>query len=124
MCRVLVLRRAPRDARAPQCTELILKQNDITNADCEHIKTLLLNNKTLTSLNLEANKIDSEGSTALMAALWIGALPSSPRTFGSLSASSVVSASPSPSSMAAIRSSMAMVAVRSALAEKVAAKRL
>ena len=61
-----MLRRAPRDARlAPQCTELILKQNDITNADCEHIKTLLLNNKTLTSLNLEANKIDSEGSTAI-----------------------------------------------------------
>mmetsp|Transcript_24877 Transcript_24877/g.74631 ORF Transcript_24877/g.74631 Transcript_24877/m.74631 type:complete len:220 (+) Transcript_24877:134-793(+) len=44
------------------CKELILKSNDITNADCEHIKTLLSTNKTLTSLNLEGNKIDSEGS--------------------------------------------------------------
>mmetsp|Transcript_35014 Transcript_35014/g.108371 ORF Transcript_35014/g.108371 Transcript_35014/m.108371 type:complete len:218 (+) Transcript_35014:98-751(+) len=44
------------------CTELILKGNEITNADCAHIKTLLATNKSLTTLNLEANKIDSEGS--------------------------------------------------------------
>lgn len=48
-----------------QCTELILKSNDITNADCEHVKRILLENATLTTLNLEGNKIDHVGCSLI-----------------------------------------------------------
>jgi len=44
------------------CTSLILKSNEIGNAECTYLKELLLTNTSLTTLDLEGNKIDSEGA--------------------------------------------------------------
>ena len=44
------------------CTSLILKSNEIGNAECTFLKELLLTNTSLTTLDLEGNKIDSEGA--------------------------------------------------------------
>ncbi|KAJ1460316.1 hypothetical protein M885DRAFT_510152 [Pelagophyceae sp. CCMP2097] len=45
--------------------ELILSKSGITNADCEWLCRLLETNKSVTSLDLEGNKIDSQGGVKI-----------------------------------------------------------
>lgn len=42
-------------------TEVILNENEITDADCAWIKELLASNASITSMSLEKNKISSDG---------------------------------------------------------------
>jgi len=46
-------------------TELVLNENEITDADCEWIKMLLATNKSITTMSIEKNKISSDGCTLI-----------------------------------------------------------
>eukprot|EP00630_Chrysocystis_fragilis_P006629 CAMPEP_0197386932 /NCGR_PEP_ID=MMETSP1165-20131217/195_1 /TAXON_ID=284809 /ORGANISM="Chrysocystis fragilis, Strain CCMP3189" /LENGTH=214 /DNA_ID=CAMNT_0042912209 /DNA_START=81 /DNA_END=725 /DNA_ORIENTATION=- len=50
-------------------TELVLNENEITDADCEWLKELLATNKSITTMSLEKNKISSEGCALIAAGL-------------------------------------------------------
>mmetsp|Transcript_19565 Transcript_19565/g.59209 ORF Transcript_19565/g.59209 Transcript_19565/m.59209 type:complete len:722 (+) Transcript_19565:164-2329(+) len=52
-----------------KCRELILSNCGLDDACCEHIAEVIANNKTLTSLDLEANRCGNDGATALAKAL-------------------------------------------------------